>query len=408
MSSKPQQSKKDRARPGPGKDPGRKPNRRKAAAKAAARGGAAATDAKAATPKAARPKAAGGAKASSRPNAAKAAQPAAWVVRSAPGLGRTLLAELRHDKLLGQNDRADLLWQRNHDLLFAPRLARMPQAHELRIAEDVHRCLVYGRYKVSDSQLDRLADLLHGERRRLVVTADGRHFNRHDLARFLARELGARGVKLDETAKAPLLVFCIEQAYYACVPIRDADATAGRDRRQVEREGSLPPPIAAAMAFMTRPADADTILDPVCGSGTLLAEAGGYAPAARLLGTDQDLQAVKTARRNLNSFAAAEIDHADARALDLPDESVSLVLANLPFGKQYGDVAQNRTLYTEVLQEIRRVAAPKGFRAALLVSDRALLRESAREAGLRVSHDTAIRVRGEDATIVLLERPPQG
>jgi predicted RNA methylase len=405
MSSKPQQSKKDRARPGPGKDPGRKPNRRKAAAKAAARGGGPAQAAKAGGPKAGRPRAAGGAKAAGR---AKAAQPAAWVVRSAPGLGRTLLAELRHDKLLGQNDRADLLWQRNHDLLFAPRLARMPQTHELRVAEDVHRCLVYGRYKVSDSQLDRLAELLHGQRRRMVVTADGRHFNRHDLARFMGRELAARGVKLDDSAKAPLLVFCIEQAYYACVPLRDADATAGRDRRQVEREGSLPPPIAAAMAFMTRPADDDTILDPVCGSGTLLAEAAGYAPTARLLGTDQDLQAVKTARRNLNSFAAAEIDHADARALDLPDESVSLVLANLPFGKQYGDVAENRTLYTEVLREIRRVAAPRGFRAAVLVSDRALLRESAREAGLRVSHDTAIRVRGEDATIVLLERPPEG
>ncbi len=394
MSSKPPRTK-DRARPGPGKDPGRKPNRRKAAAKAAARaGGGSPVGAKAVTP--------------ARRSPSKPAEPAGWVVRSAPGLGRTLIAELRHDKLLGQNDRADLLWQRNHDLLFAPRLARTPRAHELRIAEDVHRCLVYGRYKVSDSQLDRLAQLLHGQRRRLVVTADGRHFNRHDLGRFLARELGQRGVKLDEGAKTPLLVFCIEQAYYACVPIQEADQTTGRDRRQVEREGSLPPPIAAAMAFMTRPGDDDTILDPVCGSGTLLAEAAGYAPGARLLGADQDLQAVKTARRNLKSFGAAEIDHADARALDLPEGSVSLVLANLPFGKQYGDVAENRTLYAEVLGEVRRVAAPKGFRAALLASDRGLLREAARDAGLRVSHDLAIRVRGEDAVIALLELPSAG
>jgi predicted RNA methylase len=394
MSRKPPRTK-DRARPGPGKDPGRKPNRRKAAAKAAARTG----DGSAAGPKSAAP---------ARRSASKPAEPAGWVVRSAPGLGRTLIAELRHDKLLGQNDRADLLWQRNHDLMFAPRLSRTPQANDLRIAEDVHRCLVYGRYKVSDSQLDRLAQLLHGQRRRLVVTADGRHFNRHDLGRFLARELGQRGVKLDEGAKTPLLVFCIEQAYYACVPVREADQTAGRDRRQVEREGSLPPPIAAAMAFMTRPSDDDTILDPVCGSGTLLAEAGGYAPGARLIGADQDLQAVKTARRNLKSFATAEIDHADARALDLPDGSVSLLLANLPFGKQYGDVAENRTLYAEVLGEVRRVAGPRGFRAAVLASDRSLLRNAARDAGLRVSHNLAIRVRGEDAVIALLELPSAG
>jgi predicted RNA methylase len=394
MSSKPPRTK-DRARPGPGKDPGRKPNRRKAAAKAATHaGGGTGPGAKSADP--------------ARRSASKPAEPAGWVVRSAPGLGRTLIAELRRDKLLGQNDRADLLWQRNHDLMFAPRLARMPQAHDLRIAEDVHRCLVYGRYKVSDSQLDRLAQLLHGQRRRLVVTADGRHFNRHDLGRFLARELSQRGVKLDDGAKAPLLVFCIEQAYYACVPIREADQTTGRDRRQAEREGSLPPPIAAAMAFMTRPGDDDTILDPVCGSGTLLAEAAGYAPEARLHGADQDLQAVKTARRNLKGFGTAEIDHADARALDLPAQSVSLVLANLPFGKQYGDVAENRTLYAEVLGEVRRVAAPKGFRAALLASDRGLLRDAVRDAGLKVTHDLAIRVRGEDAVIVLLELPSAG
>jgi predicted RNA methylase len=395
MSSKPTRTK-DRARPGPGKDPGRKPNSRKAAARKAGRAGGPGDGpgkAKAGAPRGA---------------AAKPAQPAAWVVRSAPGLGRTLLAELRHDRLLGQDDRADLLWQRNHDLLFAPRLARTPAPHELRIAEDVHRCLVYGRYKVSESQLDRLAQLLHKQRRRLVVTADGAHFNRHDLARFLGRELGRRGVKLDDTAQAPLLVFCIEQAYYACVPIREADSTAGRQQRRVEREGSLPPPIAAAMAFMTRPREADTVLDPVCGSGTLLAEAGAYAPGARLIGGDQDLGAVKTARRNLAAFPQAEIDHADARALELPDESVSLVLANLPFGKQYGDVAENRSLYTEVLRELRRVAAPSGFRAAVLVSDRGLLRESAREAGLRVTHDTAIRVRGEDAVIALLGLPAGG
>ncbi|MBK1697484.1 TRM11 family SAM-dependent methyltransferase [Rhodovibrio salinarum] len=390
MSSKPPHSK-DRARPGPGKDPKRKPNSRKAAAKKAARSGASA-DAKVRTPAASKP--------------ARAVQPAGWVLRSAPGLGRTLLAELRHDRLLGADERADLLWQRNHDLLFAPRLTRVPVAHELRIAEDVLRCLAYGRYKLSDSQLDRLAQLLQGQRRRLVVTADGKHFNRHDLFRFLNRELSRRGVKLDDSAKAPLLVFCIEQAYYACIPVREADETTGRDRRQVEREGSLPPPIAAAMAFMTRPADDDTVLDPVCGSGTLLAEAGGYAPGARLIGTDQDLQAVKTARRNLKTFETAEIDHGDACALDLPTESVHLVLANLPFGKQYGDVGENRTLYSEILQEIRRVAAPKDFRAALLVSDRHLLREAAKTAGLKIVHETAIRVRGEDAVIALLHLPP--
>jgi predicted RNA methylase len=374
---------KDRASRGPGKDPGRKPGQGKAARAKRAAGGP-------------RPGAADG-------SAAKpASKPEAWVLRAAPGLGRTLHAELRDDRLIGRDARVDMLWQRNHDLLFAKRLAREPGPGDLRTAEDVLRCLIYGRFKISASQLDRLAQLLGRQPRRLAVTADGEHFNRHDLARFLTRELTRRGVRLDESAEASLVVFCVEQAYYACVPVRDADETAGRDRRTAEREGSLPPPIAAAMAFMTGPEDGDTILDPVCGSGTLLAEAGAYAPGARLTGVDQDPQAVKTARRNLQAHPTATIQPGDARALDMPEASVTLALANLPFGKQYGDVAENRTLYTELLTELRRVAAPAGFRAAVLVSDRALLRESARAAGFRVTRDTAVRVRGEDATIALL------
>jgi hypothetical protein len=43
-----------------------------------------------------------------------------------------------------------------------------------------------------------------------------------------------------------------------------------------------------------------------------------------------------------------------------------------------------------------------------LASDRSLLRNAARDAGLRVSHDLAIRVRGEDAVIALLELPSAG
>jgi tRNA G10 N-methylase Trm11 len=268
----------------------------------------------------------------------------------------------------------------------------------------VHRCLVYGRYKVSDSQLDRLAAGLGKTRRRLVVTADGRHFNRFDLARFLSRELGRRGARLDETAEAPLFVFCVEQAFYACIPVRRGEEASGREARTAEREGSLPPGIAAAMAFLTRPDDGDTILDPVCGSGTLLAEAAAYAPGASLYGVDSDPRALKAARRNLSRLPDCTLAEGDARTLELADGSVSLALANLPFGKQYGDAVENRALYGELLGELRRLAAPTGFRAALLASDVELLRDSAQAAGFAVQREVPIKVRGEPATILLLQR----
>jgi len=339
---------------------------------------------------------------SARP--APAAPPPAWLLRCAPGLAQVLRSELRHARLLPRGGRAEVLWQRNHDLLFLPRLARAPGAEELRIAEDIFRCPIYGRYKISDSQLDRLAAQLRaqGRRWRIVVTAEGRHFNRHDLARWLAKALGDRGLRIDDAQERAVFVFCVDQAYYVAVQQRAAREVAGRGARRAEREGSLPPGIAAAMAFLGRAGPEDVILDPVCGSGTLLAEARAYAPGARLLGLDTDAKAVKAARQNLAESADVQIDQGDARDTGLPAATVTLVLGNLPFGKQYGDPVENRALYGALLEEMRRLAAASGWRAVLLAADDALLAEAARERGLRVDRRVPVRVRGESAAILVL------
>ena len=68
-------------------------------------------------------------------------------------------------------------------------------------------------------------------------------------------------------------VFCIDEAYYIGLQRSAQDDAPFRAQRTVERPGSLPPTIAAALAFLGNPAPGETILDPVCGSGTLLAEA---------------------------------------------------------------------------------------------------------------------------------------
>lgn len=328
-----------------------------------------------------------------------------WVFRCAPGLSKTLQAELRHRALLRQDDRLDVLWQRNHDLVFAPKLLGPPKRGDVRIAEEVHRCLIYGRYKITPSQLDRLAQQLTARDRRwrIVATADGNHFDRRDILRWLIKELGRRGVQVSENAARTCFLFCIDQAYYACALESRAEDVAERERREAEREGSLPPPVAAAMAFLGRARDDDTILDPVCGSGTLLAEARALAPNARLHGLDSDARAVKAARRNLSQSERIRIEQGDARESELPDASVSLVLANLPFGKQHGDVAENRTLYGEILRELRRVAAPSGFRAVLMAADADLLSEAARAQGFKIGRKVPVRLRGEAATILVVE-----
>lgn len=328
-----------------------------------------------------------------------------WLLRCAPGLAKHLIAELRFNGLVDRRTKPTILWQRNHDLVFLPRLQREPRPTDLRIAEEIHRCPIYGRYKISHRQLDVLAAALRASRGawHLVVTVDGTRFNRHELARWLARELKQRGAALDEQSPRLASLFCVEESYYLGLPFRTADDAALRRHRIAERPGSLPPTIAAAMAFLANPRDDDTVLDPVCGSGTLLAEVHAYAPGAQLRGIDQDRQAIAAARRNLAHVPHLQLSVGDARATGLADGSLSLVLANLPFGKQFGGPAENRRLYQDILRDLLRLGHPAGWRAVLLTSDvEALKTAVAATPGARIVNETLVKVRGEAATITVL------
>jgi hypothetical protein len=331
----------------------------------------------------------------------------AWLIRCAPGLAKTLVTELRFNTLIDRRTKPTLLWQRNHDLVFLPRLQREPQPGDLRIAEEIHRCPVYGRYKISHHQLDVMAAALTAQKKpwHLVVSVDGTRFNRHELARWLARELQQRRAPLDEQSSRLASLFCVEAAYYFCLPFRMADDTALRKHRVAEREGSLPPTIAAAMAFLANPRDSDRVLDPVCGSGTLLAELHAYAPGAAATGIDLDRHAIAAARRNLAHLPQVQLSVGDARSTGLPDATVTLFLGNLPFGKQFGSRSENRQLYPDILRELVRLGRPEGWRAILLTSDlEALQAAVAATPGIGVVAKSQVKIRGEAAAIATLRR----
>jgi len=237
---------------------------------------------------------------------------------------------------------------------------------------------------------------------RLVVTVDGTRFNRHELGRWLARELDRRRILLDEQSSRLASLFCVEDAYYFCLPFRMAEEAALRKHRVAEREGSLPPTIAAAMVFLANPRDADAVLDPVCGSGTLLAELHAYAPGATLTGIDLDRQAIAAARRNFAHLPQVQLSVGDARTTGLPGGSLTLFLGNLPFGKQFGSRGENRQLYPDILRELVRLGRP-GWRAILLTSDfEALQAAAGATPGIGIAAKSQVKIRGEAAVIAIL------
>jgi tRNA (guanine6-N2)-methyltransferase len=182
---------------------------------------------------------------------------------------------------------------------------------------------------------------------------------------------------------------------------------ATRPWRVCNLEGALSGPVAYAMAASTAPSPDDVYLNIACGSGTLLAERLLIGPARRALGCDTSEEAVACARANLAAAGLAgrcELHGWDARALPLPDASVDVVTADLPFGHLVGSHAENLTLYPALLAEAARVARP-GARAALLSHEvRLMERLLAESAEWRLESATRVDVGGLFPRIFALRR----
>lgn len=145
--------------------------------------------------------------------------------------------------------------------------------------------------------------------------------------------------------------------------------------------GSLKPTVAAAMLLMANPKPGDLLLDPFCGGGTILAEAGAFG--LKVVGGDLSAEAISAARVNLTAAAsaagiAARLCRWDARLLPLASESLDVVVSNLPWGRQIAVDDELRSLYGRAMDELRRVLKPDGA-LIVLTSVPALLQQAPRE-----------------------------
>lgn len=164
--------------------------------------------------------------------------------------------------------------------------------------------------------------------------------------------------------------------------------------RAVEREGALRPTVASAMVLLAGE-PSGVLLDPCCGSGTILGEA--LAASWAVQGFDIDPEAVQIARRNA---PGAEVRVGDARSLALAGERVGACVSNLPFGQRYAVQGDMRLWLRSVLGEMARVTRPGG-RVVLLAPE---LPRPAVDERLRLRDRFPIRLLGTRTTIWAYDR----
>jgi 23S rRNA G2445 N2-methylase RlmL len=194
----------------------------------------------------------------------------------------------------------------------------------------------------------------------------------------------------------------------ASLGLRLTDSSFRQRRyKRDERPGSLRPTLAAAVVLAAEVSKDEVVLDPMCGVGTLLLECGLSNTDARLIGGDRDRDALELARSNSErAQVSIDLNHwnaTDEGAFRSLDSQVSLILCNLPFGKQFGAKDDLMVLYRRAIQRWRSLLRPDG-RMVLLTARPQLIHRVSEKMGLSVTNLSSFMVQGIRATVVRVER----
>nr|WP_303651966.1 methyltransferase domain-containing protein [Halovenus rubra] len=129
--------------------------------------------------------------------------------------------------------------------------------------------------------------------------------------------------------------------------------------------GSMDPMLARALVNMAGAGEKTRLLDPMCGTGGILIEAGLVGSA--VIGHDVQEKMLQGSRQNLDVALMGDwsLLRGTASALPLVDDAVDAVVFDTPYGRQSKIEGELDTLVAGVLSESRRVA-PR----CVLVSDR--------------------------------------
>jgi len=193
------------------------------------------------------------------------------------------------------------------------------------------------------------------------------------------------------------------------------DGLDRRFRRVYQPRVTLKATVAYALLRLARleavPAGAPArLLDPFCGSGTILIEAARLFPGMEILGGDRDPAAVEGARRNAEAagfggrIGVQPMDARDLAAL-FPPAHFGAIVTDPPFGVRVGQSIDFAGLYRGLVAGAHRVLAPNG-RMALLVGRRRRLftRALFEHAGFRIRHARNIETSGVYPMLFVLER----
>ncbi len=245
----------------------------------------------------------------------------------------------------------------------------------------------------------------------------GEHpFGSQDIEREAGTALVERfGAPVDLTGYAVEVRVDVVESLCAVTVQLTRKALSYRHDRTYRPRVSLKPNVAYACLRLARLGPGtERLLDPFCGSGTILMEAADLLPGTELWGSDWSQRAVAGARANLEGAGLEgaglkdrfRLQAGDARTLAelYPPASCDALVTNPPYGARLGrDIAFPR-FYRDFLEQATAVLRPGG-RLVVLVRKRGAFNVAAqRTPGLRIRHVQIIETSRVFPGIFVLQR----
>lgn len=162
--------------------------------------------------------------------------------------------------------------------------------------------------------------------------------------------------------------------------------------------GGIRPTVASALVRLSKPVENEVFYDPFCGSGSIVRERARYG-ARRILASDINERAVEAAKANAPE--TVRVFCCDAAAMKAADNSVDVIVSNIPWGKQIV-VEDIGVLYRAFLKEADRVLRENG--RIILLTDRKELKAEALKVRFCVEKLYTVSLHGVLASVYKLSK----
>lgn len=194
-----------------------------------------------------------------------------------------------------------------------------------------------------------------------------RNYNRFEIEAAVGEPLApALGLQLftgrEEEADAVLRVHLREGAALLALRLFDRPLRQ-RTYKTVHLPAATPPQVGRALAARAGLQAGMHVLDPYCGTGTVLIEAGLLQPELRLYGGDLSPAALAGGRDDARTAGiAVSWQRMSALALAFRDRTFDRIVTNVPWGRQVSHAGEE----TAAWRELARVLRPEGRVSALV------------------------------------------